>query len=93
MRAYLYFLRFRSWERLDKIFDLFGLYHEVVHKFLLVRFFFAPVCVREREEGMVELTLEDVGRVDLVRVTLFRDGDLLRDLDKVDAGGQIRDAA
>jgi hypothetical protein len=36
---------------------------------------------------MVELTLEDIGRVDLVRVTLFCDGDLLRDLDKVDAGG------
>jgi hypothetical protein len=49
--------------------------------------FFAPVCVRERGEGVVELTLEDIGRVDLVRVTLFRDGDLLRDLDKVGAGG------
>jgi hypothetical protein len=35
-RAYLDFFRFWNWEGLDKIFDLFSLYHEVVHEFLLV---------------------------------------------------------
>ena len=36
MRAYLDFFRFRNREGLDKIFDLFGLHHEVVHELLLV---------------------------------------------------------
>jgi hypothetical protein len=44
----------------------------------------------EKEDGR---TVKDIGWVDLVRVTLFRDGDLLRDLDKVDVGGEICDAA
>ena len=35
-RAYLDFFRFWNWEGLDKIFDLFSLYHEVVHELLLV---------------------------------------------------------
>jgi len=55
----------------------------------------APVCIREERMGggKIELTFKDIGRVDLVRVTLLCDGDFLRDLDKVDARGEIRDAA
>jgi hypothetical protein len=37
LRFYLDVFRFRCWEGLDKIFDLFGLDHEVVYEFLLVR--------------------------------------------------------
>jgi hypothetical protein len=34
---YLDVFRFRCWEGLDKIFNLFGLDHEVIYEFLLVR--------------------------------------------------------
>ena len=60
-------------------------------------FAFPRPCVSERGtnggNGKIRLTLDDVGRVRLVRVTLLCDGDLFRDLDKVNAGGEIRDAA
>ena len=38
-------------------------------------------------------TFKDVWGIDFFRVALFRYGDLVRDLDKVDAGGEICDAA
>jgi hypothetical protein len=36
--GYLDVFRFWCWERLDEIFDLFGLHHEVVYEFPLVRY-------------------------------------------------------
>lgn len=45
------------------------------------------------EGGGRNRTFKDVWGIYFFRVALFGYGDLVRDLDKVDAGGEIRDAA
>jgi hypothetical protein len=44
-------------------------------------------------EGGINRTFKDVWGIHFFRVALFSYGDLVRDLDKVDTGGEIRDAA
>ena len=51
------------------------------------------VCEERDQEGRVSLTFKDLRRIDLFRVSLLRHGYLVRDLDKVDVGGEVRDAA
>lgn len=41
----------------------------------------------------IRRTFEDIWGINFFRVTLLRYGDLVRDLDKVDTGGEIGDAA
>ena len=45
------------------------------------------------KDGRIEGTFKDVWGVHFFGVALFRYGDLVRDLDKVDTGCEIRDAA
>lgn len=52
--------------------------------------------VSEKERGTacgINRTFKDVWGIHFFRVALFSYGDLVRDLDKVDTGGEIRDAA
>jgi hypothetical protein len=48
---------------------------------------------RKEGEGNINRTFKDVWGIHFFGVALFGYGDLVRDLDKVDAGGEIRDAA
>ena len=45
------------------------------------------------ENAESELTFKNIWGIDFFRVALFRYGNFVRDLDKVDAGREIRDAA
>jgi hypothetical protein len=51
------------------------------------------VCGGKEKKRLINRTFKDVWGVYFFRVALFGYGDLVRDLDKVDVGGEIRDAA
>jgi hypothetical protein len=61
--------------------------------FLFAKNRFGWIVPWANSQMLFGFTFKDIWRVDLVEIALFRYGNLLRDLDKVDAGGEVRDAA